>query len=73
MCWPAYALGPFVFFACLPVECRPPSHHGWQGLLLQGECLNPAHRAVIQNAGSGLRQQRQGPSFHNAFWVTPAR
>lgn len=27
------------------------------------------HHVVIQNAESGLRQQRQGPNFHNAFQV----
>lgn len=58
-------LDPFVFWAL-----RLRGTHGWWGHLLQGQHSAPAHHTGIRNVESGSRQQRQGPNFHDAFWVT---
>lgn len=61
----AHAPGPLCFRGCVflwsPQLVRSPS---------LGRALRPYPSHLIRKAGSGLKQPRQGPNFHSAFWVT---
>lgn len=71
MSWPAHDLGSLCFLYLVFLWSPGyPDAQGWWGHPLQGEHSDPAHQAVIWNAGSGIREQRQGPNFHNASQVT---
>lgn len=64
-------LVPLFSVLCLPVEPWPPSHHSWQGHLLQGEALRPCPPCCVRLKMQTLSSDSKDkvPTFHNATRV----